>query len=103
MEPRGHQRLVARCGNPGVELRYTMCNVGCSFCLFVCFTTLYWSVLLRNTQGRPSMGTSRRHGLRYGVSTLGLGLDSQYTHMLAISDFVLVLSIGSHGFLLTSG
>ena len=60
-------------------------------------------VLLRNTQGRPSMGTSRRHGLRYGVSTLGPGSDSQYTHMLAISDFVPVLSIGSHGFLLTGG
>ena len=53
------------CGNPGVELQYTMCNVGCSFCLFVCFTSLHWSVLLRNTEGRLSMGTSRRHGLCY--------------------------------------
>ena len=84
------------CGNPGVELRYTMCNVGCSTCLFVCFTTPYWPVLLRNTQGRLPMGTSRRHGLCYGASTLGPGLGSHYAHMLAISDFVPVLSIGSH-------
>ena len=59
------------CGNPGVELRYTMCNVGCSTYFFVCFTTLYWSVLLRNTQGMLPMGTLRRHGLSYGASTLG--------------------------------
>ena len=49
------------------------------------------------------MGTSRRHGLCYGVSTGGQGLGSHYAYMWAISDFVPILSIGSHIFLASHG
>ena len=86
------------CGNPGVELRYTMCNVGCSTCLFFClfYNPILVGVVAQHTRQASNGDFEKAWVILRGVNLGGPGLGSHYAHMLATSDFVPVLSIGSH-------
>ena len=71
VEPRDHQRLVA-VWKPGSGI--AVHNVKCGeFHLFVCFTTPYWSVLLRLL----SWGVGGIHNRRFVAKPLELGLGTR--------------------------